>query len=91
MSTLYVAFPEYLGYSSQCYTACVAFSENLGNSNQNTHSCSHYGTNDGFIQFSHKAGSFVWWSLRIFWLFLIFSISDALCLCFVYKNLYFVN
>ena len=43
MSTLYVAFPEYLGYSSQCYTACVAFSENLGNSNQNTHSCSHYG------------------------------------------------
>ena len=27
-----------------------------------------------YLKFSHKAGSFIWWSVGIFWLFLIFSI-----------------
>ena len=48
--------------------------------------------NDGLFKFFSKAGSFIWWSMRIFRLFLIFTISDALCLCFVYLiNGYFAK
>ena len=38
--------------------------------------------NDGLF----AIGSFVWWSKKIFRLFLIFAISDALCVCFICKK-----
>ena len=70
---------------------CWDIPKNSGNSGQNTHKFAVImGTNDGKFDFSHKAGSFIWWSVRISQLFLIFfPLSGALCLCFVCKNVYF--
>ena len=74
-------FPNNWGILINLLHLCGDFSKNLENSCQNTHICSRW-LNVGLFKIFSKTGSFIWWSMRIFQLFLMFAISDTLCMCF---------
>ena len=68
-------FPNIWGILLNLLHLCGDFSKNLGNSTQNTYRFAVImGTNEETIQIFSEAGSFIWWFMRIFQVFLIFSI-----------------